>query len=34
MGTSWVFVSRLSRGEAVSMGVLMKGCETLGCEVG
>lgn len=33
-GISWASVTKLSKGEQVSMEVLMKVCSTLGCDVG
>lgn len=33
-GISWASVTKLSKGEPVSMEVLMKVCNTLGCDVG
>lgn len=33
-GISWASVTKLSKGEPVSMEVLMKVCSTLGCDVG
>ena len=33
-GISWASVSKLSKGETVSMEVLMKICETLNCDIG
>ena len=33
-GISWASVTKLSKGETVSMEVLMKGCKALKCNVG
>ncbi len=33
-GISWASVSKLSKGEPVSMEVLMKICKALGCDIG
>ena len=33
-GISWTSVTKLSKGERVSMGVLMKVCKTLNCDIG
>ena len=33
-GISWTSVTKLSKGENVSMEVLMKICETLECDIG
>ena len=33
-GISWASVTKLSKGETVSMEVLMKVCKALGCDVG
>ena len=33
-GISWTSVTKLSKGENVSMEVLMKVCKALGCDVG
>lgn len=33
-GISWASVTKLSKGEPVSMEVLMKVCKSLGCDVG
>ena len=33
-GISWASVTKLSKGEKVSMEVLMKICKTLGCDIG
>ena len=33
-GISWSSVTKLSKGETVSMEVLMKVCKTLGCDIG
>ncbi len=33
-GISWASVTKLSKGEKVSMDVLMKVCKTLGCDIG
>lgn len=33
-GISWASVSKLSKGENVSMEVLMKVCKTLNCDIG
>ena len=33
-GISWASVTKLSKGETVSMEVLMKVCRTLGCDFG
>lgn len=33
-GISWASVTKLSKGETVSMGVLMKVCKTLNCDIG
>lgn len=33
-GISWASVTKLSKGETVSMDVLMKVCKTLGCDIG
>ena len=33
-GISWSSVTKLSKGETVSMEVLMKICQTLNCDVG
>ena len=33
-GISWASVTKLSKGERVSMEVLMKICKTLGCDIG
>ncbi|MCD8175746.1 MAG: helix-turn-helix transcriptional regulator [Phascolarctobacterium sp.] len=33
-GISWATVTKLSKGEAVSMEVLMKICKTLNCNIG
>ena len=33
-GISWASVTKLSKGETVSMEVLMKVCKTLGCDIG
>ncbi|MGN1022170.1 MAG: helix-turn-helix domain-containing protein [Lachnospiraceae bacterium] len=33
-GISWASVTKLSKGEPVSMEVLMKVCGALGCDVG
>ena len=33
-GISWASVSKLSKGETVSMEVLMKICKTLNCDIG
>lgn len=33
-GISWASVTKLSKGEAVSMEVLMKICKTLECNIG
>lgn len=33
-GISWASVTKLSKGESVSMEVLMKVCKALGCNIG
>lgn len=33
-GISWASVTKLSKGETVSMKVLMKVCKTLNCDIG
>ena len=33
-GISWAAVTKLSKGETVSMEVLMKVCKTLNCDIG
>ena len=33
-GISWASVTKLSKGETVSMEVLMKVCKTLNCDIG
>lgn len=33
-GISWASVTKLSKGETVSLGVLMKICKVLGCDIG
>ena len=33
-GISWAAVTKLSKGENVSMEVLMKVCKTLNCDIG
>lgn len=33
-GISWASVTKLSKGETVSMEVLMKVCKALGCNIG
>ena len=33
-GISWASVTRLSKGETVSLEVLMKICKVLGCDIG
>ena len=33
-GISWASVTKLSKGETVSMEVLMKVCKTLNCHIG
>ena len=33
-GISWAFVTKLSKGEPVSMEVLMKICKALDCNIG
>ena len=33
-GISWASVTKLSKGETVSMEVLMKRCKTLDCNIG
>ena len=33
-GLSWSSVTKLSKGETVSMEVLMKVCKTLNCDIG
>lgn len=33
-GISWASVTKLSKGETVSMEVLMKICKALGCDIG
>ena len=33
-GISWASVTKLSKGEPVSMEVLMKLCKVLGCDIG
>lgn len=33
-GISWASVTKLSKGEMVSMEVLMKICKALGCDIG
>ena len=33
-GISWASVTKLSKGESVSMEVLMKVCKTLNCDIG
>ena len=33
-GVSWASVTKLSKGESVSMEVLMKVCKTLECNIG
>lgn len=33
-GISWASVTKLSKGETVSMEVLMKVCRTLNCDIG
>ena len=33
-GISWTSVTKLSKGETVSMEVLMKVCKTLNCDIG
>ena len=33
-GISWASVTKLSKGETVSMEVLMKECKTLNCDIG
>ena len=33
-GISWASVTKISKGETVSMEVLMKVCKALGCDVG
>lgn len=33
-GISWASVTKMSKGEAVSMEILMKVCETLHCDIG
>lgn len=34
VGISWASVTKLSKGESVSMEVLMKVCKTLECNIG
>ena len=33
-GISWASVTKLSKGETVSLEVLMKVCKTLNCDIG
>ena len=33
-GISWASVTKMSKGEAVSMEILMKVCKTLYCDIG
>ncbi len=33
-GISWASVTKMSKGEAVSMEILMKVCKTLHCDIG
>lgn len=33
-GISWACVTKMSKGEIVSMEVLLKVCKTLGCNIG
>lgn len=33
-GISWASVTKLSKGEAVSMGVLIKVCKAMNCDIG
>ena len=33
-GISWASVTKLSKGETVSLEVLMKICKVLGCDIG
>jgi DNA-binding Xre family transcriptional regulator len=33
-GISWASVTKLSKGETVSMEVMIKICKTLGCNIG
>lgn len=33
-GISWVSVTKLSKGEAVSMDVLIKVCKAMNCDIG
>jgi len=33
-GISWSSITKLSKGENVSMDVLMKICQSLGCDIG
>lgn len=33
-GISWASVTKMSKGETVSMEVLMKVCKTLNCDIG
>lgn len=33
-GISWASVTKMSKGEAVSMEILMKVCEALHCDIG
>lgn len=33
-GVSWASITRLSKGETVSMAVLIKICKTLECDIG
>lgn len=33
-GVSWASVTKLSKGETVSMDVLIKVCKTLNCDIG
>ena len=33
-GISWASVTKLSKGETVSMDVLIKVCKALGCDIG
>lgn len=34
VGISWASVTKLSKGETVSLEVLMKICKVLGCDIG
>jgi DNA-binding Xre family transcriptional regulator len=33
-GLSWASITKMSKGETVSMDVLIKVCKTLGCDIG